>query len=325
LAASAQAEREGAAGADGEDGSYWKRTEIKRRWLAGRMPDKARSNVADWQGRRTVVAMTFLACALLMIAGTSHAQTAAAPAAQAEQPAQKQPLPDAPGSKQPRQSPNPVQTVEDNTKEAAESTEHAVTDELIRARDWESTWISGAYLGKQEKMSRLTKKQREEIYLRQTWTTPQAYMKRMFEAGIDQARGVPSQWDDGWAGYAERFASREGQFITANTFAAFGDAALGYEVRYNRCRCSGSWKRIRHALARNFLTYNRTEQEMRPQWALYAGAFGGGMVATSWKPGPNNAWANGGWAVLGQAGYGTLLNLVIEFSREINREQGVNK
>ncbi len=260
-----------------------------------------------------------------MIAGTSPAQTAEDPAPPAQQPAQGKSLPDAPGAKPPSQSPSPVQTVEDNTKQAAELTEHALTDELIRARDWESTWISGAYLGKQEKMSALTKKEREEIYLRQTWTTPQAYMKRMFEAAIDQARGLPSQWDDGWAGYAERFASREGQFVTANTFAAFGDAALGYEVRYNRCRCSGRWKRIRHALVRNFLTYNRTEQEMRPQWGLYAGALGGGMVATSWKPSPKNAWANGGWAVLGQAGYGALLNLVIEFSREINREQGVHQ
>jgi hypothetical protein len=237
--------------------------------------------------------------------------------------APEQQLPNAPGATQQNNSPGPVQTAKDNTKEAAEATEHAVTEELIRARDWESTWISGEYLGRHEKLTTLTKKEREEIYLRQTWTTPQAYMKRLFEAGFDQARGVPSQWDDGWAGYAERFASREGQFFAANTLAALGNAKLGYEVRYDRCKCSGVWPRVRHAIVRNFLTYNQTERDRRPQWALYGGAFGGGMIATSWKPSPKHVWANGGFAVVGQAGYGTLLNLVIEFAREINREQGV--
>jgi hypothetical protein len=148
-------------------------------------------------------------------------------------------------------------------------------------------------------------------------------MKRMFGAGIDQARGVPSQWDDGWGGYAERFASREGQFITANTLAALGNAKLGYEVRYDQCKCEGVWPRTRHAIVRNFLTYNRSEKEMRPQWALYGGAFGGGMVSTAWKPSPKNAFTNGALAMVGQAGYGTLLNFITEFSREINRKQGV--
>ena len=148
-------------------------------------------------------------------------------------------------------------------------------------------------------------------------------MKRMFGAGIDQASGNPRQWDDGWGGYAERFASREGQFITANTLAALGNAKLGYEIRYDKCKCEGMWQRSRHAILRNFLTYDRTEENLRPQWALYGGAFGGGVVATTWKPGSQSYWKNGVWGVLGQAGYGALLNFFTEFSTEINRKQGV--
>lgn len=232
-------------------------------------------------------------------------------------------LPDSPGAVPKELSPSPVQTVEDETKKAAELTGHAATEELLRARDWEATWIEGVYVGKHQQMRPLNARERREIYLRQTFTTPQTYMKRMFAAGIDQARGVPAQWDDGVAGYAERFASREGQFITANSIAALGNAKLGDEVRYDKCRCERVWPRVRHAILRNFLTYDRTEETMVPQFALYGGAFTGGLVSTSWKPSPKNAWANGGWAVLGQAGYGTLLNLVIEFSREINEKQGV--
>src|ERR1700731_1096963 len=231
-------------------------------------------------------------------------------------------LPDAPGETKKDDS-GPMQQIEDRSKQAAQTTEHLATSELIKARNWESTWIEGVFIPIDQPRVTPTRKERERIYLRQTLTTPGAYMKRMFGAGIDQARGVPSQWDDGWGGYAERFASREGQFITANTLAALGNAKLGYEVRYDKCKCDGAWARTRHAIIRNFLTYDRSEEHLHPQWALYGGAFAGGLVATSWKPWSQNALTTGGYAVLGQVGYGTLLNLVTEFAREINRKQGV--
>jgi hypothetical protein len=196
---------------------------------------------------------------------------------------------------------------------------------LVRARDWESGWLTGVFVGKGQTMTPLTAVQRREVYLQQTLTTPGAYMKRMFAAGIDQARGVPSQWDDGWGGYFERFASREGQFITANSLAALGNAKLKYEPRYDRCQCKGLWPRTRHAIVRNFITFNETEVEHRPQWALYGGAFGGGLVSAAWKPHPRNAFADGGIAMLGQAGYGALLNFFIEFAGEINSKIGVPK
>ena len=220
-------------------------------------------------------------------------------------------LPDAPSQKK-EQSGNPVQFVGHKTKH-----------ELLRARDWESGWIAGEYIGRNRTRVTPTREEREVIYLRQTLITPEAYMKRMFAAGFDQARGVPYQWDDGWAGYAERFASREGQFISANTLAAAGNAMLGYEVRYDQCKCQGLWPRTRHAFIRNLVTYDRSEEHLRPQWALYGGAFAGGMISTTWKPGSHNPFAEGGEAAVEQIGWGTLLNFFTEFSREINRKQGV--
>lgn len=209
--------------------------------------------------------------------------------------------------------------------EAANMTKKFGSLALVRARDWESGWLTGVFVRKGETMTPLTAPQRRVLYLQQTLITPGAYMKRMVAAGIDQARGVPSQWDDGWDGYVERFASREGQFITANSLAALGNAALKYEPRYDRCQCKGFWPRTRHAIVRNFITFNETEVEYRPQLALYGGAFGGGLVSTAWKPHPRNGFAEGGRAMLGQAGYGTLLNFFIEFAGEINSKIGVKK
>jgi hypothetical protein len=224
------------------------------------------------------------------------------------------------------ESANPAQAVAEKTKDvtvqAAEATRKLGTEALVKARDWENGWLTGVYVSKDRALVAMTVHQREEIYLQQTLTTPGAYLKRMFAAGIDQARGSPPQWDDGWGGYAERFASREGQFISANSLAALGNAALRYEPRYDQCRCQGFWPRTRHAIVRNFLTYDESERELRPQWGLYGGSFGGGMISTAWKPHPRNAFAEGGRAMLGQAGYGSLLNFFIEFSTEINRKLG---
>jgi hypothetical protein len=100
---------------------------------------------------------------------------------------------------------------------------------------------------------------------------------------------------------------------------------LRYEPRYDVCRCTGVWARSRHAIIRNFLTYDRSEQELRPQLALYGGAFGGGLISTAWKPHPRNGFAEGGRAMAGQAAYGALLNFFIEFSANINRKLGARK
>lgn len=254
--------------------------------------------------------------------GSQGQQNPASTSGQAQGQTQGKELPDAPGETK-KESSGPVQQIEGRSIQAAELTERAAAAGLIRARNWESTWIEGVYVRKDQPLITLTRKQREVIYLRQTLTTPGAYLKRMFGAGIDQASGTPRQWDDGWGGYAERFASREGQFIATNTLAALGNAKLGYEVRYDKCKCDGLWPRTRHAVIRNLMTYDRSEERLRPQWALYGGAFGGGVILATWKAGSPNAAAEGGRAMLGQLGWGTLLNFVTEFSKEINRKQGV--
>ena len=261
------------------------------------------AGAGGWVGRKFLCAVLVL-CAWA-VAGFAQDQTPAG----SPTPVPVQPT-DAAGET------NPVQQVVDLTK-------NETTKGLLMARDWESSRIFGIYVGRNRKLVTLTPEQRKEIYLHQTLTTPEAYVKRMFGAGIDQARGVPGQWDDGFGGYMERWASREGQFITANSIAAYGNYKLGYEVRYDRCKCDGAWPRIRHAFIRNLVTYDRSEQHLRPQWALYGGAFAGGLVATSWKPRNESPLGNAGYAVLGQVGYGTLLNVVTEFAREINRKQGV--
>ncbi len=214
------------------------------------------------------------------------------------------------------------QKVKELPSEAEKETEKIGEKALVEAREWEMNWLTGPYSGRQRPLVPLTNHQRERIYLQQTFTTPSPYLKRMIVAGFDQWRESPLQWGDGWGAYGERFASREGQFITANTLTALGNAALKYEPMYDQCQCSGLWSRTRHAIVRNFITYNSSEEQLRPQWALYGGAFAGGLVSATWRPSTHSLLTNGVFAMVGQAGYGSLLNFFIEFAGDINRRLG---
>lgn len=71
-------------------------------------------------------------------------------------------------------------------------------------------------------------------------------------------------------------------------------------------------------MARNFVTYDRTETKIRLQSPLYAAAFGAGVIAGSWTPN-HDLLTTGGQGALTQVGFGILGNVVGEFWPEIQR------
>jgi len=190
-------------------------------------------------------------------------------------------------------------------------------------------WFLGAYVPAYRDLQPLSNRERGQVYVRQTFLTGASYLKRLVAAGVDQARGVPSGWGGGLGGYGERFGSRYGQFIIQNTLTSAGDALLHYEPRYDLCRCSGFWSRTRYAMWRNFITYNSSEVEERPQIPLYVATFSAGVLATMWKPNNESPWRNGAYAVAGQAGYGAISNWLQEFAldlgHKLSRKKGTRK
>ena len=186
-------------------------------------------------------------------------------------------------------------------------------------------WLVGPYIPVQGALQPLTNEQRADVYARQTFLTAGSYVARVFSAGFDQARGEPYQWGGGMSGYGKRLAARYGEFVIRNSLTAAGDAALGYEPRYDLCRCSGFWPRTRHAISRNFVAYNRTERELRPQVPMYAGAFAAGVLYGSWLPGRHNMWASGAISAVSQAGIGSGANFVREFALNIQHKFGSKK
>jgi hypothetical protein len=187
------------------------------------------------------------------------------------------------------------------------------------------SWLYGAYVPKDIPLHPLSNHQRFQLFVRQSFTTPGVYAKTAFFSLSDQAQDHPPEWGDGFGAYAKRTASRYGQFVAQNALTAFGNALLGYEPRYDRCRCDGFWPRTRHAIVRNFVTYNKTEQQLRPQFAMYAGAFAGGVIAATWLPANPGLLTKGYQGLTTQAIFGICANWLGEFAPDIKRVLKGNK
>jgi hypothetical protein len=180
-------------------------------------------------------------------------------------------------------------------------------------------WFYGSYVPKEVPLEFLNAHQRFRLYLRQTYTTWGIYLKTTLFALSDQANDRYPEWGDGFAGFAKRLGTRQAEFVMQNSVIALGDGLLGWEPRYDRCRCSGFWPRTRHAAVRAFVTYDRTEKNLRPQLFTFLGAFTGAATATAWEPGHNVWQVRGYQAAITQIPIGIGLNWIGEFAPEIAR------
>lgn len=180
-------------------------------------------------------------------------------------------------------------------------------------------WLYGSYVPKDVPLEPLSTRRRFELYVRQTYTTWGIYIKTTVFAISDQSHDTYPQWGQGFNGFAKRWGTRQAQFIVQNSVISLGDGLLGWEPRYDRCRCSGLWPRTRHAIVRNFVTYDRAEKGLRPQLFPYLGAFTGSVIATTWQPGAPKWQVKGYQAVITQLPVGIGIYWVGEFAPEIVR------
>ena len=187
-------------------------------------------------------------------------------------------------------------------------------------------WVYGPYIPKDAPIVPLTGKQRFNLYLRQTYTTPGIYVKTGLFAIHDQVEETQPEWGDGISGFAKRVGSLQAGNIIQNSLTALGNAAVGFEPRYDRCRCEGAWPRIRHAVVRNFITYGGGDDKaIRPQIMSYAAAFGAGVTVGSWEPNTPSALTKGYQSVVTQAWVGVVVDALAEFAPDIKRMLHKNK
>ena len=180
-------------------------------------------------------------------------------------------------------------------------------------------WFYGSYVPKTVALEPLRADQLFDLYLRRTFTAKGIYIKTTLFALHDQARNKNPEWGDGLNGFAKRLGTRQAEFIMQNSVIYMGSGLLGWEPRYDRCRCKGFWPRTRHAVLRNFVTYDHSEKSLRPQLLPYLGAFAGSAAVTTWEPGRPQWQIRGYQAAITQVPFGLGINWVGEFAPEISR------
>lgn len=191
------------------------------------------------------------------------------------------------------------------------------TEAATSKNQLEVNWLYGAFIPKDVPIVPLDGKGRYQLFIRQSFTTPGIYIKTGFFALHDQIRNAPPEWGDDFEGFAKRVGTRQTQFLLQNSFTSLGNAMVGWEPRYDRCKCDGFWRRTRHAIVRNFVTYDRSEEHLRPQLMPYIGSFGAGVITATWDPGSPNYLVKGYQSAVTQAWVGSLTNWVGEFAPDV--------
>jgi hypothetical protein len=87
----------------------------------------------------------------------------------------------------------------------------------------------------------------------------------------------------------------------------------------------GGWLRFRHAFIRNFITYDRSEQSVRPNIMPFAAAFGAGVIGATWNPNNPTIAVKGYQSVITQAWVGVVINSIGEFAPDIKKKFGKHK
>ena len=96
---------------------------------------------------------------------------------------------------------------------------------LVKARDWESGWFTGVFVARRSDHGAAHVSAAPRALSGADAGDSGAYMKANVCSGNRSGARRPVAMGGRLGGYGERFASREGQFIAANSLAASGNGA----------------------------------------------------------------------------------------------------
>jgi hypothetical protein len=163
----------------------------------------------------------------------------------------------------------------------------------------------------------MTDQQRLRLYVRQSFTTANPWLRTSISAGIAQIQGRQYSWGGGVLGYSRRYESQYATYVVRNTFLSLGAWGLGHDTRYVPSRSRNAPARIGHAILQNFFTVNREGATTLHISRILSG-YGAGMIATNWQP--HSKWsAQGIRAGNEQLIYGAVFNVGREFGPEVDR------
>jgi hypothetical protein len=164
----------------------------------------------------------------------------------------------------------------------------------------------------------LTAKQRSDRFFMEYLGSPFTYIAAAGAASGGQIGNDPKQRTRSWEGYGKRVGTTFALFTIDTGVHEAGDAVLGLDPRYFRCRCRGGLQRTWNAVEMSFLAYDGKGRR-RFDLPQLAGAYGSGMIVTTWYPKRYDPLVQGVLMGHQQMGFVVGINLIREFSSELKR------
>jgi hypothetical protein len=164
----------------------------------------------------------------------------------------------------------------------------------------------------------LNGKERSHRFFKEYLGSPFTYIAAAGAASGGQIGNDPREWGRTWKGYGKRVGTTFAMFTIDSAVHEAGDAALGLDPRYFRCQCRGGLRRSWNAIQMSFLAYD-SEGHKRVDFPQLAGAYGSGMIVTTWYPKRYDPLVQGVQMGHAQIGFAVGVNLIREFSPELKR------
>ena len=157
-----------------------------------------------------------------------------------------------------------------------------------------------------------TNQERLRVWWRGIAASPGSYIRATITAGTNHLSNNPADFGQGWDAFGKRYVNTFATYALQDT-AAQGLAAIAhYEMRYIQCKCTDVKGRIAHALAFNFVTFDKKGKTVF-NWPSIVGGYAVGMLSTSYTP--NQKWSAGGVQAGNSAIYfGFASSLLQEFT-----------
>lgn len=157
---------------------------------------------------------------------------------------------------------------------------------------------------------------------------PYAIAGSVLVAGINQADNTPPEWGGGAAAFGQRVGSNYGiNMITTTTRYALSEV-LREDTMYYRCRCTGFFPRLGHALISTLAARHGEEGHYTFSVPDLVAPYTGTIVAThTWFPSRYNysdAFRMGNYNLLAQAGGNVALEFLYHGPHSFLSKVGLN-
>ncbi len=160
--------------------------------------------------------------------------------------------------------------------------------------------------------------ERVNLFFKGYLASPVNYLAMATSASVSWIAGEPEGWGRNIGGYGRRAGTEFVLYTAEEAVHDAGDAALGLDPRYFRCRCSGLWRRSGNALKMTLFAYDGNGK-LHLDLPRFAGDYGSSMLVTSWYPANYSPLVQGVRMGHVQLGLDAGTNLLREFSPELKR------